>query len=215
MLADPRSEALSTRFASQWLRLQDVEKVRPDHHFYSVLGHDAVAGDGARDRTVRRQPDSRGSPGHRLADRRPHLRQRAARQALRHPEHPRRRVPARDHCRSQPPRRAGPGQRAAADLDRRSHVAGAARQVGDGSAARLAAAPAAAERAAARGDEGRRRRQDAVDARAHGRASQEPVVQLVPPRDRPARPRARELRCHRRLAHQGQRRRRRSGRRPL
>jgi len=35
LLYDPRSEALSTRFASQWLRLQDVEKVRPDHHFYS------------------------------------------------------------------------------------------------------------------------------------------------------------------------------------
>jgi len=35
MLADARSEALSTRFAAQWLRLQDVEKVRPDHHFYS------------------------------------------------------------------------------------------------------------------------------------------------------------------------------------
>ena len=35
MLADSRSAALSTRFASQWLRLQDVEKVRPDHHFYS------------------------------------------------------------------------------------------------------------------------------------------------------------------------------------
>jgi len=35
MLADPRSEALSTRFAGQWLRLQDVDKVRPDHHFYS------------------------------------------------------------------------------------------------------------------------------------------------------------------------------------
>ena len=34
MLADKRSEALSTRFASQWLRLQDVGKVRPDHHFY-------------------------------------------------------------------------------------------------------------------------------------------------------------------------------------
>jgi hypothetical protein len=30
MLADPRSEALSTRFAAQWLRLQDVEKVHPD-----------------------------------------------------------------------------------------------------------------------------------------------------------------------------------------
>ncbi len=35
LLADPRAAALSTRFASQWLRLQDVEKVRPDHHFYS------------------------------------------------------------------------------------------------------------------------------------------------------------------------------------
>jgi mono/diheme cytochrome c family protein len=30
MIADPRSHALSTRFAAQWLRLQDVEKVRPD-----------------------------------------------------------------------------------------------------------------------------------------------------------------------------------------
>jgi hypothetical protein len=30
MLADPRSQALSTRFAGQWLRLQDVSKTRPD-----------------------------------------------------------------------------------------------------------------------------------------------------------------------------------------
>src|SRR5262245_30813803 len=30
MLADPRSEALATRFASQWLRLQDLDKVEPD-----------------------------------------------------------------------------------------------------------------------------------------------------------------------------------------
>jgi mono/diheme cytochrome c family protein len=30
MLADPRSESLSTRFASQWLRLQDLEKINPD-----------------------------------------------------------------------------------------------------------------------------------------------------------------------------------------
>jgi cytochrome c553 len=30
MLADPRSAALSTRFAAQWLRLQDVDKIRPD-----------------------------------------------------------------------------------------------------------------------------------------------------------------------------------------
>jgi hypothetical protein len=30
MLADPRSDALATRFAAQWLRLQDIEKVHPD-----------------------------------------------------------------------------------------------------------------------------------------------------------------------------------------
>lgn len=30
MLADPRAKALSTRFAAQWLRLQDIEKVHPD-----------------------------------------------------------------------------------------------------------------------------------------------------------------------------------------
>jgi hypothetical protein len=30
LLADPRSEALATRFAAQWLRLQDIDKVHPD-----------------------------------------------------------------------------------------------------------------------------------------------------------------------------------------
>ena len=34
MLADKRSEVLSTRFAAQWLRLQDVDKVRPDAFWF-------------------------------------------------------------------------------------------------------------------------------------------------------------------------------------
>jgi hypothetical protein len=34
MLADPRAEAISTRFAGQWLRLQDIEKVRPDAFWF-------------------------------------------------------------------------------------------------------------------------------------------------------------------------------------
>lgn len=34
MLADPKAEALSTRFWSQWLRLQDVSKMRPDGLIY-------------------------------------------------------------------------------------------------------------------------------------------------------------------------------------
>jgi cytochrome c553 len=34
MLADPRAEALATRFASQWLRLQDLDDVSPDPILY-------------------------------------------------------------------------------------------------------------------------------------------------------------------------------------
>ena len=34
MLMDPRSEALATRFAAQWLRLQDLEKVSPNVYDY-------------------------------------------------------------------------------------------------------------------------------------------------------------------------------------
>jgi len=37
MLADPRAEALSTRFASQWLRLQDVDKIKPDALLYPTF----------------------------------------------------------------------------------------------------------------------------------------------------------------------------------
>ena len=34
MLADPHSDALSTRFASQWFRLQDLDKIHPDVLLY-------------------------------------------------------------------------------------------------------------------------------------------------------------------------------------
>ena len=34
MFADPRSEALATRFAGQWLRLQDLDNIHPDVRFY-------------------------------------------------------------------------------------------------------------------------------------------------------------------------------------
>lgn len=34
MLADPRAEALGSRFAGQWLRLQDLEKVHPDSYWF-------------------------------------------------------------------------------------------------------------------------------------------------------------------------------------
>ncbi|HXV59607.1 MAG TPA: DUF1592 domain-containing protein [Vicinamibacteria bacterium] len=46
MLEDPRSEALATRFASQWLRLQDTEDNQPEPYLYpdftGQLRHDLV-----------------------------------------------------------------------------------------------------------------------------------------------------------------------------
>jgi hypothetical protein len=40
LLADSRSEALATRFASQWLRLQDLEKASPDPKLYPRFNRD-------------------------------------------------------------------------------------------------------------------------------------------------------------------------------
>src|SRR5262249_1664192 len=48
MLTDPRAEALGTRFAAQWLRLQDVEKVHPDPNFYPNF-YDDLANDMKRE----------------------------------------------------------------------------------------------------------------------------------------------------------------------
>jgi hypothetical protein len=39
MLADPKAEALATRFASQWLRLQDLEQIKPDALAYPAYDH--------------------------------------------------------------------------------------------------------------------------------------------------------------------------------
>jgi hypothetical protein len=39
MLADPRANALATRFAAQWLRLQDLEKIQPDALLYPQWDH--------------------------------------------------------------------------------------------------------------------------------------------------------------------------------
>lgn len=49
MLLDPRAEALSTRFASQWFRLQDLDKIRPDALLYPF--YDATLADGLRRET--------------------------------------------------------------------------------------------------------------------------------------------------------------------
>jgi hypothetical protein len=43
LLADPRSAALGTRFAGQWLRLQDIEKNHPDPNFYPNFSDEIAA----------------------------------------------------------------------------------------------------------------------------------------------------------------------------
>ena len=43
MLADPRSEALATNFAGQWLHLQNLKDVKPDLFLYPELRQDAGA----------------------------------------------------------------------------------------------------------------------------------------------------------------------------
>ncbi len=43
MLADPRAEALATRFAAQWFRLQDMDKVHPDPNFYPNFDENLAA----------------------------------------------------------------------------------------------------------------------------------------------------------------------------
>jgi hypothetical protein len=44
MLRDARAEALSTRFAAQWLRLQDLDKIRPDALLYPAYDATLAAG---------------------------------------------------------------------------------------------------------------------------------------------------------------------------
>jgi hypothetical protein len=43
MVADPRAESLATRFASQWLRLQDLDKINPDAQLYPYFNHQLKA----------------------------------------------------------------------------------------------------------------------------------------------------------------------------
>jgi hypothetical protein len=51
MLADPRTEALASRFAAQWLRLQDLEKVEPDALSFPYF--DETLADGMSNETLR------------------------------------------------------------------------------------------------------------------------------------------------------------------
>ncbi len=157
MLADKRSESLSTRFASQWLRLQDLEKIFPDYLLYPQYD-DTLAQAMIRETTMFFDSivrEDRNVLGLINADY-TFVNERLAKHYG---------IP---------------------------NVTGSAFR-------------AAAERPGARRfGEGDRRWQDAHHAPAHGGAPQEPDVRRLSSLHGSARPLARELRCHRRVAHQGQ-----------
>ncbi len=75
-----------TRFASQWLRLQDVDKVRPDGLLFPELGRVAVRVVRPRNRALLRQHRSRKPQRARSDHRGLHVRERAPCAALRHSE---------------------------------------------------------------------------------------------------------------------------------
>ena len=99
MLADPALESLVTNFAAQWLYLRDIDAKLPDEILFPDFDETLRAGAAARDRAVPRQHLPREPQRARSADRQLHLPQRAAGQALRHPERPGQLLPPRDAAR--------------------------------------------------------------------------------------------------------------------
>jgi hypothetical protein len=207
LLTDSRSEALSTRFASQWLRLQDVEKVRPDHHFYSYW--DTTLSQ-AMVRETELFVDSL------IREDRPVTDLLTADHTFVNGASPSTGIrtssaisTAASRSRTSPPRRARPGQRAAAHPIADRNFAGAARQVGDGS--RLGLPPR--RRPTCRCSETKA----VEDGKTLRRASAWRCIARIPRATQSHRvidpPASRSRITTSPAKHQGQRRRRRSGRR--
>ena len=161
----------------------------------SRLRRHAGARVSAGSRALLRQHRSRGSAADGSADGRLHVRQRAAREALRHPQREGHQLPARDAGRRQSaPRSAGQGRDPDGDRAAEPDLAGRARQVG------------AAERFSARRRRSRRRTCRRLQengekvtkvqhaARASRAAPRQRDVRVLPQADGSDRVRARELR---------------------
>ena len=124
MLADQRADALVENFAGQWLYLRELENVQTDARNF----------DENLRRSFRRETEMlferhrpRRSQPHRSARRRLHLRRRAARPALRHPERERQLLPPRvAGGRQSAPRPARPRQRPDGHVNGDANLAGRA-----------------------------------------------------------------------------------------
>ena len=166
MLADRRADVLRLALRLAVAAAAGSRQDQPRRALLSRLRRAAEGVDAARDRDVLPSHRPQQASGARPVHRRLHLRRRAAGAALPDSRDRRRRDAPGDLSGHHAPRSARPRQHPDADLGSRAHLAGAARQVGDGGAARHAAAAAAAEHPGARRDARSRRRPDAHRARA-------------------------------------------------
>ena len=150
MLADPKSQALVDNFLGQWLQLRNLKTKLPNSHEFPDFDDNLRRALADGDRAVLRVSDARGSQRPRPDDGRLHVRQRAARPALRHPERLRQPLQTRHAPGRGAQGSARQGRRAHGDVAPTSHVAGPARQVDSREHPRSAPAAAARRRAAVR-----------------------------------------------------------------
>ena len=200
MLADPRSRALVTNFANQWLYLRDLKNANPDvERCFPTSTTTCARLSSAKRRCCSRASCARTAPVLDLLDADyTFVNERLARHYgipnVYGPDF--RRVPVPSDA-----RRGLLGQGSlllvTSNANRTSPVH--TRQVDPGEPARQPASAAAARRAAAQGEPERRRRR--LGARADRGASRESGVRRLPQDHGPHRPGARELRRRRPMAH--------------
>ena len=139
MLRDARVRRLATEFACQWLHIHDFDTLdeKSERHFPDVRR--PARRDVRRVDPVLHRPVSERRLGARHPRRRPHVPERSAGEALRHPRRDRRRVAARRRRQAVRPRRhPRPGDDAGQAIGRLAHQPDPARQLGQRSAARRA-----------------------------------------------------------------------------
>ena len=131
MLKDPRADALIANFTGQWLGVRSLKTREPVVNVFPDFDDNLRNAFEKEIELFFASIVKRGPQHPRSADRQLHLRQRAAGQALRHPEHLRPAVPPRDASgrARHAPRPAGQGRVADRHVGGGAHVAGHAGQV--------------------------------------------------------------------------------------
>ena len=192
MLRDPRSRALVDSFGFQWLKIGKVAGVVPDVDAFPEFDENLRRAMLEETRLFLADQIALDRPVIELVTARHTLRERPARTPLRAAGCLRQPLPPRHRARRHPRRPARAGERADGHVVSESHVAGAARALAPRHRARLAAAPAAARRAVARGSVAARPARHA--ARADGRPPPQPGLRELPRADGSARLLARGVR---------------------